>query len=631
LAEWGPYGMAMDFTDASIAIDDSTGVLDYNSQGTVSSTTGALLGPGSKLTYSAPSAKLTEQADGYLAFQAHNLILRSNDIANGAWVTTNSTKTSTAAGPFGSTAQLMTVTINANNALFLGSPVDSAAAGKVYYHAADLKAGTATWVTVEMWTGTGNLAAAVWVNLQTGALGSNVSTTNFTYLSSSITPISDGYYRVTIEAQATATATNMYWACRVTDGNGVFAFTAVSGLTYYVARPQSTRTPVASYDYVATTSAAVYDLPYVYSSGVKTGIMVEPAATNLVKGNTAASGYAGAQASPADATTTTPISSLTTMVSLTDNVNNVNHGLYGNAFNTSSATDYAISAIVKAGARNYAAIGIGVDASNYICAVFDIANGTFGQTSVGGTSGTIASSGTAYGIVPLANGCYRIWIAGKVTGAGTPIVFSANAATGNTFGLLGGPTYVGNGTVAIYTTAIQAETGTVATSPIITYGAAVTRAVDNISMATALFPLSATADTLFAQFTLYASMTADVLKLKPTSGIAEVVGFYQGTISMVPIVRSGGSVSFFENSALSPIAGVHKYAMAAETNNARAALDATLSTADTTSVTMPGTMDLLTIGIGNGAYGGSGMFLMTKAAYFPARKDDATLQTMTTA
>ncbi len=82
LAEWGPYGMAMDFTDSSISINDETDVLDYSSQGTVSATTGALLGPGSKLTYSAPSAKLTEQADGYLGFQAHNLYLNSAAPAN---------------------------------------------------------------------------------------------------------------------------------------------------------------------------------------------------------------------------------------------------------------------------------------------------------------------------------------------------------------------------------------------------------------------------------------------------------------------------------------------------------------------------------------------------------------------
>ena len=96
LAEWGPYGMDMDFTDASIAIDDSTGVLDYNSQGTVSSTTGALLGPGSKLTYSAPSLKFTEQADGYIAGQAHNIALYSEDFTNAAWVVANCTKSGTA-------------------------------------------------------------------------------------------------------------------------------------------------------------------------------------------------------------------------------------------------------------------------------------------------------------------------------------------------------------------------------------------------------------------------------------------------------------------------------------------------------------------------------------------------------
>ena len=39
LAQYGPYGMVMGFTDASIAVYDSTVILNYNSIGTVSSTT----------------------------------------------------------------------------------------------------------------------------------------------------------------------------------------------------------------------------------------------------------------------------------------------------------------------------------------------------------------------------------------------------------------------------------------------------------------------------------------------------------------------------------------------------------------------------------------------------------------
>ena len=75
LAAYGPYGVVMDFTDASIAIVDSTHALDFSSKGDISG--GALVGPAAKLTYAAPSAKLLEQADGAQRYNSHNLYLNN--------------------------------------------------------------------------------------------------------------------------------------------------------------------------------------------------------------------------------------------------------------------------------------------------------------------------------------------------------------------------------------------------------------------------------------------------------------------------------------------------------------------------------------------------------------------------
>ena len=80
LAAYGPYGVVMDYTDASIAIVDSTHALDFSSKGDVSS--GALVGPAAKLTYAAPSPKLLEQADGVQRYNSHNLYLNNTVPAN---------------------------------------------------------------------------------------------------------------------------------------------------------------------------------------------------------------------------------------------------------------------------------------------------------------------------------------------------------------------------------------------------------------------------------------------------------------------------------------------------------------------------------------------------------------------
>lgn len=77
----GPYGLFVDYTDQSIAIDDTGGLLTHASQGRVSSA-GALLGPGTKFVYTSPDAKICRQQDGQYLFQAHNLYLNSASPAN---------------------------------------------------------------------------------------------------------------------------------------------------------------------------------------------------------------------------------------------------------------------------------------------------------------------------------------------------------------------------------------------------------------------------------------------------------------------------------------------------------------------------------------------------------------------
>jgi hypothetical protein len=249
------------------------------------------------------------------------------------------------------------------------------------------------------------------------------------------------------------------------------------------------------------------------------------------------------------------------------------------------------------------------------------------KVSASGTMQIVnGSSGTLYlsvNFALLGSGWERITPTHPAVTTGT--------LTAHAGGYYGPQFFASSGTLDFDIYCPQLEAGTVATSPIITYGSSVLRAADNISMATSLFPLSTTAETLYSGFTLLSTGITDIAKLKPTSGIAEIFGFYFTPSSIIPIVGNGGSVSFAEGSYLSPVVGAHKYAMAAEVNNARGAVDGTLSIADTTSVTMPGTVNLLTLGSGNGSYGGSSPFLLSVLAYFPERKADATLQTMTTA
>ena len=72
----GEDGLAIDFSDQSIAIrDTTTPANNIASAGTVRN--GALVGPGAKITYTSPSPKLCKRSDGTYGYRAQNLYLNS--------------------------------------------------------------------------------------------------------------------------------------------------------------------------------------------------------------------------------------------------------------------------------------------------------------------------------------------------------------------------------------------------------------------------------------------------------------------------------------------------------------------------------------------------------------------------
>lgn len=395
LAEWGPYGMAMDFTDASIAIDDSTDVLDYSSQGTVSSTTGALLGPGSKLTNTAPSLKNTEQADGYTYFQAHNLYANSAAPANQS-VTT----------------------------------------------------GMVTGGTYAI-----TLTGSVSITLSGAATGTvTAGTTTFTAASGTLT-------------------------CGSTSGSG----------TVHLRRTPSVSTYVATPTVLGATTG--FDLPYVYSAGVKTGIMVEPAATNLriysTNSNSSWTG-SGATVTAAAATSFMGVANGSTRVTFSSAP--PSFVITGSDSSVTSGTTYTLSTIVQYENTRYiqftggsAGFGTGVWEN------FDLVAGVAGSAGSGATPANVS-------ITAMPNNRFRIRVTGAATATSSAVPLAIAAVDSLSAARL--PAYTGGATTLVVDH-FQLETGTVATSPIITYGSTVLRAVDQLTLAGSEFPLSSSEGTLY--------------------------------------------------------------------------------------------------------------------------------------
>jgi len=145
-----------------------------------------------------------------------------------------------------------------------------------------------------------------------------------------------------------------------------------------------------------------------------------------------------------------------------------------------SGTTYSTTFYAKQNTQRFIYIRFTSNSSSnhYVSVVFDLQDGTVGQTSVGTTSGTLINA-TA---TSVANGFYRITLVASinVTDGNVGIGF-APTKTGNTFNTAGTITFgITNGN-SLFLWGAQLELGGNATSYIPTTTAAVTRNADLIS------------------------------------------------------------------------------------------------------------------------------------------------------
>lgn len=433
LAAYGGYGLSFDFTETpSAKISDSgTPANNYDSSGTI--TSGALVGPGGKITYTSPSAKNTLQSDGYIYMQAHNLYLNSASPAD----------------------QAVTVTSGATYRMTITGSVSITVSG----------AATGTYTA-----------------------GNN----DFTAASGTLT-------------------------CGSTSGSG----------TVHLRRTPSVST------YLATGASAVYDLPYIHSSGIKTGILPEAQATNVAYPSLPALSE-WSQLNHSETTNSTDYTSPfndTKSTKFTLSGGSAVHLLYPNStYSSVSGTSYGLSFIVHGGTVPY--MQVLFDAGTHSTAPyanFDMSDGS-----------VTASSGCSTYSEDLQNGWYRIGIiaaadttaAGQVEGYISPQ--SSSSATYNAAANLDGLVY--------YLRHAQQETGVV-TSPIITYAGTVTRNADNPTVATSLFPWSATVDSMMVLY-VPGSASTELQPIYLSDGTADEVvalGNTSGGAPQLKIIDGGAA------------------------------------------------------------------------------------------
>jgi len=339
-------------------------------------------------------------------------------------------------------------------------------------------------------------------------------------------------------------------------------------------------------------------------------LLCEPQATNLLVGSNDLS-IVIPEGGTVTVNNQAGVDGLLTADTFTEDTANFNHGCYGSTGVTANI-DYTLSRFFKMGTRRYASLGWS-DGTNGAYAVYDLQSGVVGSSAAFGT-GVLNSAS----ILTCQNGWYRCVLSAKhgaATGYFTQQAATAATITADSFGR---QTFLGTG-ATLFMGHAQLEVGTVATSPIPTVGATVTRAADQYNVTPASINYSATAGSWWAEWNVPVAVSN-----------GRIIG---NTSASAPLLMGSNSVGVLDGTTLSKsltwaVNTTHKAASAYASGDRAVTLNGAAVAADagaTTNLLAPGAA----IYFGNGGSTPMNGYIR-KLRYLPRRPTNAELQTMTT-
>jgi hypothetical protein len=410
-----------------------------------------------------------------LRYAPHNLLLRSEEFNESAWVKLGGAVTGASINAIVAPDGTTTADKFTEDSSTGGHNVGEAATTTAAAHTFSVYAKAAERTFILLYQNQGFIGQTF--NLATGELGGTGGQVAPT--SASITAVGNGWYRCSITTTTPAASTSHRVYLMPSDaGSVVYTGDGTSGVYLWGAQLNLGSFALT---YIPTTTAAVYSLPRDHNPTTLAalGVLVEEARTNLLTyseqfDNAAwtkfrSSVTANAATSP-DGTTTSDKHTPNNTSPLTSATGS------GTPIVTSSlltnATTYSLSVYAKADGFNRVGLFI-TDA---------VQNGEvlFGLSGAGSV---VSATGATGAIVALANGWYRCTLTKTaladvtILPANNVRIFSADSVA-----------TTGNGTSGIYVWGAQLEAGAFATSLIPTVASQVTRAADQISILTSAFP-----------------------------------------------------------------------------------------------------------------------------------------------
>jgi hypothetical protein len=557
-----------------------------------------------------------------------NLLLQSQTFETASWPKTNVTVTADSTTAPDGTTTADTITDNATNGAHIINQINIITpAGVTHTYSCFLKAGTNNYAIIQFL----NAAAvesgiAAVIDLSLGTISETDTGTNATLVSSSITSVGNGWYRVSITGfnvagftrveiglVPLATGNTFTAAQRVTyigTGTTIFAWGAQleqrSSVTAYT--PTTTQAITNYIPQLLTAASGVARFDHNPTTGESLGLLVEEQRTNLLlQSEDIDTTWSKTRATSSLNSRVSPSGTLTAdrLIASTDD----NTHFLSQTF-TGTAVSSTFSVYVKAAGLNFVALRLFNGTSQVGLAYYNLSTGATGTV----TAGTAA-------ITSVGNGWYRCVLTATLAASAscTADIQLANADNTNSF--------VGNDFDGVSLWGAQLEAGAFPTSYIPTVASQVTRAADVASMTGANFSSWYNQ----GEGTVYVEAASS-----NTSVLSAVVAFSDGTASnrwqlnktstaalQGFLSTSGTSVS--QN--LSPIVAnvFFKSSFAIAKNNANTCLNGIAGTTNT-AVLVPvvNTLDLgqrATASFLNGT--------IKKMSYYPIRCTNAQLQALT--
>lgn len=587
--------------------------LDFANDRSYNRLTGYNATPNGLLTYTSPSPKMVYGDDGVLGYAPHNFITYSEQLDNAAWTKSGVTVSANAIAASDGSSTSDRLVEDSGTSVHAVLSASHVFIGMPYRTSVEVKAAGRNFAIVTMRA----TEHGVSINLTTGA--TSVAVGSPTEISA--TDKGNGWWKLEFTATPSAgsAAVNVYasvdgvWANRSYLGDGA------SGI--YVWGAQLNRGSTAL-DYLATTSAAKYSLPLDHDplTGEALGVLIEEQRTNLLLQSQTFATTWNVQRCTVTSDAALGGDGTQTADAFVEDSASGSHQLYQVVAKAASSIKYTISVEIEPDNRTWCRIlASTAGEANFASTFYSLTgDGALGSSSVGGSGFTNHSAS----ITLLPNGRYKL-----------TLTFTSDTATVVTIGIKsadanGSLAHVGNGLTAFYLWGAQLEAGAFATSYIQTGSAQVTRAADAVSILASAFNWDNSAGTFLVGASVKAissGASGYFAACAGSGGNNNTHNLYRTSSAEELQIRSGSSTV----AAINPsgATGSVKMAYAYSVDDYAISKNGG-SVGSDTSGALPIGVDRIQLGtVAGGNYANGTIKRLT---YWNSRKDNATLQVLST-